>query len=91
MLIRFFIFLVLISYSIISFSQEENWRLDSRFIKLDIAYTIKKEYPELEPNAKKIYDNAAYYSINPFLIAETYKANPILFRVTLSLGKDSLS
>ncbi len=48
----------------------ENWRLDSRFKRLDIIELIQNSYPSLSNQAEQLSYYSGYYSINPFLLAE---------------------
>ncbi len=62
---------ILISAS--SKAHEETWLLDSRFVTADIHSILQTEYPELKANIASLYNQASYYSINPFLLAEIVK------------------
>ena len=62
--------ILILLFSQQSLSYEESWRLDSRFVKLNLKSILHSEYPNLAENMQLINNYASFYSINPFLLAE---------------------
>ncbi len=64
------LYVLIITLFFLHNSIAENWRLDSRFIHLDIKRMVENQYPKLTNLAEEISHYSGYYNVNPFLIAE---------------------